>query len=138
MTQPLKDRINRILSPDENDNKCCPFCGSIQVDPEGVASIKQDTVEFWKDAAPEHIEHSQACDVCSATADEWNNRYYESIIRELLAVIEKQREALEQCAPTKEIGKQEGFFTRWNKNPKRTIWDEALALSEQLVGIVKP
>lgn len=64
-----------MTTPSE-ELKPCPFCGSADIDSEGVSSIKKDSgVGLWKDAKPEHIEHHPACNNCSATTNgAWNTR----------------------------------------------------------------
>jgi hypothetical protein len=56
----------------------CPFCGSTDIEPDGVASIKKDVravVKFWKDALPEHIINRPCCNTCGATTEgDWNTR----------------------------------------------------------------
>jgi len=58
----------------------CPFCGSSDIDPKGLASFKpeyhHDTTLTWdKDATPEKIEHRPACNNCSAaTYGDWKTR----------------------------------------------------------------
>lgn len=57
----------------------CPFCGSADIDPEGVASFKKENRggKFdWANYAPEMLEYDPACNNCSATAskDSWNTR----------------------------------------------------------------
>lgn len=58
--------------------KPCPFCGSTDIDADGVASIKKDRrglVAFWKDATPDDIENSPSCNNCSASTEiDWNTR----------------------------------------------------------------
>ncbi len=57
----------------------CPFCGSTDIDPEGVSSFK-DQYKYcgysWNDDDKEgKIEHRPACNNCSATTDgDWNHR----------------------------------------------------------------
>lgn len=57
----------------------CPFCGSDDIDPEGVSSFKPEfrtPDNNWKDhATPDKIEHRPACNNCNATTDnDWNER----------------------------------------------------------------
>ena len=62
--------------------KPCPFCGSADIDPEGVASFKDqyrkmmDTCYTWNENANQQtIEHRPACNNCGATTNgEWNDR----------------------------------------------------------------
>jgi hypothetical protein len=68
----------------ESKLKECPFCGSTDIDPEGVASFRDEekhnpdgSLRNWKDdALPERIQHSPACNECGATTDgDWNTRH---------------------------------------------------------------
>lgn len=59
----------------------CPFCGSTDIDPEGVASFKPEyrngdlDLTWDKDATPDKIEHRPACNDCNATTcGDWNTR----------------------------------------------------------------
>lgn len=56
----------------------CPFCGSKDIDPEGVASIAEEhrkEVGTWDKAQPHHIVNRPACTNCNATTDgDWNTR----------------------------------------------------------------
>jgi len=60
----------------------CPFCGSTDVDPTGVASFKDNeknnpdgSPRNWYKAKPEWIEHRPACNNCGASTDsDWNTR----------------------------------------------------------------
>lgn len=79
----------------------CPFCGSGDVDPEGVAAFKPEhrTSDMtWDDARPEHIEHYPACNVCSATTNgNWNTRAIEPVSFDLHSMcrgFEKRKEQL--------------------------------------------
>lgn len=59
--------------------KSCPFCGSEDIDPEGVASFKKEyrtqNLTWDKDATPDRIERRPACNNCGATTDgDWNVR----------------------------------------------------------------
>lgn len=63
---------------DENGLKPCPFCGSTDIDPEGVACFKREyrgTDATWDTAKPEQIENRPSCQNCNATTDgDWNTR----------------------------------------------------------------
>jgi hypothetical protein len=56
----------------------CPFCGSADIDPEGVAFIPKrhhGMVKTWDYAKPDQIEHRPACTNCGASTDgDWNAR----------------------------------------------------------------
>lgn len=58
----------------------CPFCGSSDIDPEGVASFKEehrfnDSKFGWDNYEPHMIEHRPCCNKCGATTDgDWNIR----------------------------------------------------------------
>lgn len=57
----------------------CPFCGSTDIDPEGVACFKKkyrQSYYNWDDHANEEtIEHRPACNNCGATTEgDWNTR----------------------------------------------------------------
>jgi len=58
--------------------KPCPFCGSPDIDPEGVASFKpeyRNSNNTWPTAQPHMIENRPACNNCGATTDgDWNTR----------------------------------------------------------------
>lgn len=57
--------------------KPCPFCGSTEIDPEGIAYINPDSgVKTWNDPnVAEHILRRPACDNCGAsTHEDWNTR----------------------------------------------------------------
>lgn len=58
--------------------KPCPFCGSFDIDPEGVASFKeqyQTSDNTWDKCTPGMIENRPACNNCGATTNgEWNAR----------------------------------------------------------------
>lgn len=59
--------------------KPCPFCGSTNIDPEGVASFKPEfrskDMTWDRDATPERLEHHPACQDCDATTGgDWNVR----------------------------------------------------------------
>lgn len=55
----------------------CPFCGSNDIDPEGVSIIDpavRKEITHWHMAEPHHIISKPACNNCSASADEWQRR----------------------------------------------------------------
>jgi len=59
--------------------KPCPFCGSDNIDPEGVASFKPEyrtsDMNWEEDASKGTIQHRPACADCGATTEEnWNTR----------------------------------------------------------------
>jgi len=58
--------------------KPCPFCGSTDIDPEGVACFKPEYKGGsvgWDKATDDMIVHRPACNSCGATTDgDWNTR----------------------------------------------------------------
>jgi len=63
----------------DNELRNCPFCGSNDIDPEGVASFKPpfifDENLKWENAEPHMIENRPACNECGATTNgDWNTR----------------------------------------------------------------
>lgn len=64
---------------DENGLKPCPFCGSNDIDPEGVTSFKKEYRDkegvSWSHYTEKMLEHRPSCNNCGATTeDNWNNR----------------------------------------------------------------
>ena len=81
----------------EIELKNCPFCGSTDIDPEGVASFKEEHRKgenTWTNHSPEMIEHHPACNNCNATAaiKLWDTRPLESALQ---AKLDKAVSALE-------------------------------------------
>lgn len=73
------DFVKRWWHEDENKLKPCPFCGSEDIDPEGIASFKEEyrnkNLNWDEHANEETIEHKPACNVCGATTNgDWNKR----------------------------------------------------------------
>ncbi|PHS61022.1 MAG: hypothetical protein COB09_18925 [Thalassobium sp.] len=59
--------------------KPCPFCGSTDIDPEGVASFKPEfrarEMSWADDDIADYIQHKPACNNCGATTEgDWNTR----------------------------------------------------------------
>lgn len=72
MTKTFSQSDVKVLAP-------CPFCGSSNIDPEGVASFKKEyrtqDMTWAKDSTPDRIENRPACSDCGATTDgDWNAR----------------------------------------------------------------
>lgn len=75
----------------------CPFCGSDDIDPEGITQFKDNEIHDengnlrnWNDhATPGRLEHRPACNNCSATTDiEWNNRTPDPRVQALVDALE--------------------------------------------------
>jgi len=64
---------------DEDEVLPCPFCGTADIDPEGVVAFKpeyrySDMTED-RDATPDKLEFGPACNQCGCTTDgHWNTR----------------------------------------------------------------
>ena len=82
----------------------CPFCGSTNIDPEGVSAFKPEyrslDMTWHKDATPEKIEHRPACNNCSATTDgDWNKRHYALMACDLISQVLRDDEK-QDCLTT--------------------------------------
>jgi len=94
----------------------CPFCGSKDIDPEGVASFKEKewkdeagNLRNWNDhATPERLIHSPACNNCGATSGDsnWNTRTQPT------AEVEPSCDVVELI---KEIDEELITLNKWNR-----------------------
>ena len=91
------------MTSNTEELKNCPFCGSDEIDPEGVSSIKTEYKDkTWSEVTVDMCESRPACDSCGAsTSGNWNTRPKQA---EREAELVK---ALEFCVETFEM--QMGF-----------------------------
>lgn len=119
--------------------KPCPFCGSKNIDPKGVASFKPEYRHSgmnWKEhGTPERIQHKPACDDCGATTDrDWNTRA--DLADELKAENEKLRSEKQKMMACIETHTTDGAKTTQCYDPVPIIEQQAAEI-ERLRGALR-